>query len=332
MNRIGMQVALLLASAIRMSTPLILGTLGETLTERAGNLNLGVEGMMMLGGSVSYLIALYTESPLLALLGGMLGAMLGAFLYAFMTITLRANQTVSGLALAIFGVGLGNTLGKIGAGANVPQRVTALFKAAPLTLRSGGVQDLKIIGPVLSFINEAFLKHDVFVYLAVSLAVLFYLFLFKTKIGLNIRAVGENPSAADASGLTVSRVKYGCVLAGGALAGLAGAYYPLAHIGAWTDNITGGRGWIVVALVIFVRWHPLKAIVGSVLFGLLDIIGVRLPTLIPGIAHLPIFSEYAFNMYPYIMTIIVLIFSYARGKKGWMGPASLGQSFFREER
>lgn len=156
MNRIGMQVALLLASAIRMSTPLILGTLGETLTERAGNLNLGVEGMMMLGGSVSYLIALYTESPLLALLGGMLGAMLGAFLYAFMTITLRANQTVSGLALAIFGVGLGNTLGKIGAGANVPQRVTALFKAAPLTLRSGGVQDLKIIGPVLSFIMRRF--------------------------------------------------------------------------------------------------------------------------------------------------------------------------------
>lgn len=332
MSSTSIQIALLLASGIRMSTPLILGTLGETLTERAGNLNLGVEGMMMLGGSLAYVVALYTDNVVLALLGGMMGAIIGAAIYAFLTVSLRANQTVSGLALATFGVGLGNTLGKIGAGANVPQRVSSFFKSSPLALDVSGVEGVPVLGPVIRFMNEAFLKHDIFVYAALFLAVLMYIVLFKTRLGLTIRAVGENASAADASGIAVGRVKYGCILAGGALAGLAGAYYPLAHIGAWTDNITGGRGWIVVALVIFVRWHPLKAIFGSVLFGLLDIIGVRLPALIPQIAHWPIFSEYAFNMYPYIMTILVLIISYVRGKRGWMGPASLGQPFFREER
>lgn len=332
MDSVVVQIALLLASAIRLSTPLIFGTLGETLTERVGNLNLGVEGMMMLGASVSYIVAVYTESTVLALLGGMLGAMLGTAFYAFLTIHLRANQTVSGLALASFGVGLGDTIGKLGAGANVPNAVANVFKVSPLAIPEGAVFDVPVLGTVLRFINEAFLKHDIFVYSAILLAVLMYIVLFKTNIGLSIRSIGENPAAADASGLNVSRIKFICVLAGGAFAGLAGAYYPLAHIGAWSDGITGGRGWIVVALVIFVRWHPIKAIFGSMLFGLLDILGVRLPSLIPAVAQWPIFSEYAFNMYPYIMTIIVLIFSYIRGKKGWMGPAALGIPYFREER
>ncbi|MGI6077190.1 MAG: ABC transporter permease [Fastidiosipilaceae bacterium] len=332
MNSVSLSIALLLASGIRISTPLILGALGETVTERAGHLNLGVEGMMMLGGALAYTVALHTESVILALLGGMLGAMFGSLVYAFLTVALRANQTVTGLALTTFGVGLGNTIGKLGNGANVPSAVTQFFGKGPLTLNLDGIENKPVIGPVLTFINEAILKHNIFVYLAIILAIILYIFLFKTRAGLHLRAVGESPAAADASGINVNRVKYTGILIGGALAGLAGAYYPLAHIGTWTDNITGGRGWIVVALVIFVRWHPIKAIFGSFLFGLLDIIGLRLPTLFPGVAGLAIFSEYAFNMYPYIMTIIVLIASYIRGRKGWMGPAALGHSYFREER
>lgn len=332
MSSLSLSIALLIASGVRISTPLILGTLGETVTERAGNLNLGVEGMMMMGGSLAYIVALQTNHVLLALIGGMAGAMLGALVYAFLTVTLRANQTVTGLALTIFGVGLGNTIGKLGGGAQVPETVSAFFSGSPLALNLDGVQGVPVLGPVLTFLNEALLKHNIFVYLSAVLAVAMYILLFKTRPGLNIRAVGESPAAADASGLNISRIKYLSILAGGAFAGLAGAYYPLSHIGTWTDGITGGRGWIVVALVIFVRWHPIKAIFGSFLFGLLDIIGLRLPTLLPGVVGLPLFSEYAFNMYPYIMTILVLIVSYIRGKKGWMGPSSLGLSYFREER
>lgn len=332
MNSLSVSIALLIASGIRISTPLILGTLGETLTERAGNLNLGIEGMMMLGGSMAYIVALNTNSVVLALLGAMLGAAAGALIYAFLTVTLRANQTVTGLALTTFGVGLGNTLGKIGNGANVPSNVSAFFSATPLDIDLSGVESVPVLGGILTFLREALLKHNVFVYMAIVLAILMSVVLFRTRVGLSVRAVGENPAAADASGLNVGRIKYISILIGGALSGLAGAYYPLAHIGAWTDNITGGRGWIVVALVIFVRWHPIKAIFGSFLFGLLDIIGLRLPTLIPSVANWGIFSEYAFNMYPYIMTILVLIISYIRGKKGWMGPSSLGLPYFREER
>ncbi len=328
MESVALSIALLLASGIRISTPLILGTLGESLTERAGLLNLGVEGMMMLGASTSYLIALRTGSVFLSLLGGLLAGLLGALIYAFLTVSMRANQTVTGLALTIFGVGFGNTLGKLGAGANVPELVVEFFRKSPFSLAVAGGKP----GPVLSFINAAFLEHNFFVYLAIALAILMYIFLFKTRYGLNVRAVGESAPAADAAGLPVAKIQYGAVLVGGGLAGLAGSYYPLANIGTWSDGITSGRGWIVVALVIFIRWHPIKAIFGSFLFGLLDVIGFRLPTLLPQVADWPIFSEYAFNMYPYIMTIIVLILSSTGRRKIWPGPAGLGRSYFREER
>ncbi len=332
MNGTALSIALLLASGIRISTPFILGTLGETLTERSGHLNLGVEGMMMLGAAMSYIVSVYTQNVILAFLGGMIGAMFGALIYAFLTVSLRTNQTVTGLALTMFGVGLGNTIGKLGKGAGVPETVSQWFAHTPLALPDGFGEGIPVLGSLLRFINAAFLNHNIFVYFTLVLAVLMAIILFKTSIGLNVRAVGESPAAADASGMNVNRIKYLSILIGGAFAGLAGAYYPLVHIGTWTDNITGGRGWIIVALVIFVRWHPIKAIFGSFLFGVLDVIGLRIATLIPAVASWPIFSEYAFNMYPYIMTIIVLIISYIRGKKGWMGPAALGKPYFREER
>ena len=191
MNSVSLSIALLLASGIRISTPLILGALGETVTERAGHLNLGVEGMMMLGGALAYTVALHTESVILALLGGMLGAMFGSLVYAFLTVALRANQTVTGLALTTFGVGLGNTIGKLGNGANVPSAVTQFFGKGPLTLNLDGIENKPVLGPVLTFINEAILKHNIFVYLAIILAIILYIFLFKTRAGLHLRAVGE---------------------------------------------------------------------------------------------------------------------------------------------
>jgi len=328
---IAMLVALFIASAVRISIPLLIGTLGETLTERSGHLNLGVEGMMLLGASTGFLVAVRTQNVLLAMLAAMGGAGAGALLYALMTVTFRANQVVTGLALTIFGAGVANTLGKSVTNQNMPQNIRDLFAWQPLHVDLSAVRGIPVLGPFVEFVDAAFLQHNLYVYGSLVGAGLLAIFLYRTHSGLHLRAVGENPAAADASGIRVIAMRYGAIVGGGMLCGLAGLYMPLVHITTWVENITGGRGWIVVALVIFVRWDPLKAVFGALLFGALEIIGFRLQA-IPALSGSIFFSQYLIDMYPYAMTILVLILANARKKKGWQGPGALGVPYFREDR
>lgn len=330
-NLIYITVALFIASAIRVSIPLLVGSLGETLTERAGNLNLGVEGLMLMGGSAGFLVAVRTNSIPLAFLGAMAAAGFGSFLYGILTITLRTNQVVTGLALTIFGTGFANTLGKSVSSETTPKNIADYFAVKPLNFDISGVENIRIIGPVMKFISVAFLQHNIFIYAVLVLAVVMAVFLYKTRAGLNLRTVGENPYAADAAGIRVILTKYIYVVSGGALCGVAGLYMSLIHIGSWVDNITAGRGWIVVALVIFVRWDPIKAIIGSFLFGALEVLKFYLD-IVPMLKDSIFFNNYVLEMYPYIMTIIVLIITYSSKKGTWVGPSSLSIPYFREER
>lgn len=327
---LSMLIALFLASAVRMAVPLLLGTLGESLTERAGNLNLGVEGLMMMGAATGFIAAYHTDNIALAILVGMLGSGFGALLYAILTITFRTKQDVTGLALTIFGTGFANTLGKSLANQNTPPAIREFAQATPLHLPLEPVTSLPVLGPVLAFVDTAFLQHNWFVYLTFALAVLGWIYLFRTREGLHLRMVGENPAAADASGIRVIAAKYVHVVIGGILCGLGGVYISVVNVGTYLENIVAGRGWIVVALVIFIRWDPLKAIAGSLLFGALEIVGFRIQH-IEGLSSIPVFSQYAIDMYPYLMTIIVLVITYSR-KKAYQGPAALGVPYFREDR
>ena len=327
---LSMLIALFLASAVRMAVPLLLGTLGESLTERAGNLNLGVEGLMMMGAATGFIAAYHTENIALAILAGMLGSGFGALLYAILTITFRTKQDVTGLALTIFGTGFANTIGKSLANQNTPPAIREFAQATPLHVSIDSVSSLPVVGPVLAFVDTAFLQHNWFVYLSFALAVIGWIYLFRTREGLHLRMIGENPAAADASGIRVIAAKYVHVVLGGILCGLGGVYISVVNVGTYLENIVAGRGWIVVALVIFIRWDPLKAIAGSLLFGALEIVGFRIQH-IESLSSIPVFSQYAIDMYPYLMTIIVLVITYAR-KKAYQGPAALGVPYFREDR
>jgi len=304
-----------LAAAVVAGTPLLFATLGEVITERAGNLNLGVEGMMLMGAVAGFSVGLSTKSVILALLAAMAAGAAGALIFAFLTITLRANNVVSGLTLTIFGSGVSTMFGKELVGKVTPDNVKAFFAPVAVTGLSK-----------IPFIGEVFFKQDPFVYLGYVLAILLGIYLYNTKAGLNLRAVGENPAAADAASINITLYKYIHVLLGGALCGLGGAYLSLVYVPAWQENVTAGRGWIAIALVIFSTWSPYKAIFGSYLFGGLDIIGFRLQgTSI----HV---SQYVFDMLPYLVTIIVLVVVSARKNKKNAPPQGLGVPYFREER
>lgn len=310
-----MDIVLLLAAAIQAGTPLLFATLGETITERSGNLNLGVEGMMLMGAVVGFQVGLVTTNPLLALAGAVIAGAVGALIFAFLTITLRANQVVSGLSLTIFGTGVAGFMGKKLAGTVVPASLKASFAHIKIPL----LGDIPFLGKVL-------FQHDWFVYMGYLLVIVLGIYLYKTRKGLNLRVIGENPAAADASGINVSLYKYVHILLGGALCGLGGAYLSLVYVPAWQENITAGRGWIAVALVIFTTWSPYKAILGSYFFGGLDIIGFRLQKFDIKI------SQYLIDMLPYIVTILVLIFISMKKSKENSPPKGLGVPYFREDR
>jgi len=312
-----------IASAISFSVVLLLGTLGELITERSGHLNLGVEGMMLLGGAFGYYTAVQTSNIVFTVLAACIGSGIGALLYGILTVTLRVNQTVAGLALAMFGAGLANSIGSKVANTDTPEKIQKMFNYHPFELSNPS-------GWFLQYINEAFLSHDLYVYASILLAVVLAVFLFKTKEGLSIRITGENTAAADASGIKVTRIKYTYIILGGMLCGLGGLYLPLVQQRSWTDSITAGKGWLVVALVIFVRWHPLKAIIGAYVFGALSILGFSVQ-LNESLKSLPFFNQYIMDMFPFILTIIVLVISSAK-KKAWGGPAEIGHAYFREER
>lgn len=305
----------LFAAAIGAATPLLFATIGEIYTEKAGNLNLGVEGMMIMGAVIGFGTGFVTGNPYLAMLGAMLAGAVGGGIYALLTITLRANQVVSGLALTIFGEGFASFVGQAWVGHSAPETVKTLFR----TVEIPGLSSIPFLGDV-------FFKQNLFVYLSYIL-VFGSLFYFKrTRWGNNLRAVGENAGAADASGINIEAYKYVHIIFGGALAGLGGAYLSLVTVPVWQEGITGGRGWIAVALVIFASWKPLKAMVGAILFGGLDIIGFRLQGM--GI-HI---SQYLIDMLPYLSTIAVIIVSTRKNKPEDKPPKDLSVPYFREER
>lgn len=304
-----------LAATIVAATPLLFATLGELLTEKSGSLNLGVEGMMLMGAVIGFMAAYNTGNPWLALLGAFAAGGLGALIYAVTTVTLRANQVVTGLTLTIFGAGISSFLGDNMIGYSVPTNVQAFFAKTAIPVLS----DIPFIGPV-------FFRQDVFVYLGYLMVILMSIYMYKTKTGLNMRAVGENAAAADASGVNINLHKYSHIVIGGGLCGLGGAYLSLVTVPIWQADVVVGRGWIAVALVIFASWNPIKAFGGAFLFGALSILGLRMQSMGINI------SQYVVDMFPYIATILIVILSTYKYKKENQPPANLSVPYFREER
>lgn len=304
-----------LTAAVIAGTPLLFATIGEIFTQRSGHLNLGVEGMMLMGAVAGFSASIGTQSAAIALLAAMLGGGAGALIYAVLTVTLRADQNVTGLALTIFGTGFSAFMGKELIGQIVPEAVKAFFKPVAIPL----LGQIPVIGPV-------FFQHDAFVYLGYIVAIIGGIYLFKTRLGLNLRSVGESPAAADAGGINITLYKYLHILIGGALCGLGGAYLSLVYVPAWQENVTAGRGWIAVALVIFANWSPYKALLGAYLFGGLDILRFRVQGF-----KLPI-NDHFVAMLPYLVTIIVLVVASMRNSKENAAPKGLGVPYFREDR
>ena len=303
------------AAAVGAATPLLFATMGEIYAEKSGNLNLGVEGMMIMGAVIGFATGYNTGNAALALLGAMAAGAVGAGIYSLLTITLRANQVVTGLALTIFGTGFASFVGKAYVGMSAPESVKSIFRTMSIPV----LKDLPVLG-------EIFFQQNIFVYLSYLLVGLTLFYFNRTRWGLNLRAVGESAASADASGINIERYKYVHTIFGGALAGLGGAYLSLVTIPVWQDNVTGGRGWIAVALVIFASWKPIKAMLGAILFGGLDILGFRLQGM--GI-HL---SQYLIDMLPYLCTIAVIIISTRKNKPEDRPPKDLSVPYFREER
>ena len=305
-----------LAAAVVAGTPLLFATLGELLTEKVGNLNLGVEGMMLMGSVIGFMAGVSTGNPIIAMIAAAIAGGFGALIYAFLTISLRANQVVCGLTLTIFGTGFSSMVGKNLIGQVTPNTIKNFF--VPIRI--------PIIGNI-PFIGDIFFNHDMFVYFGYIMTALLFVYLYKTAKGLNTMAVGENPAAADAASINVSLYKYVNTLIGGALCGLGGAYLSLVYVPAWQENVTAGRGWIAVALVIFATWKPQKAIIGAYLFGGLDILGFRLQGL-PGFE----ISQYLIDLLPYVVTIVILVIVSMRKSGKNSPPAGLSVPYFREER
>ena len=309
-----MSSILFFSAAVQAGTPLLFATLGEILTEKSGNLNLGVEGLMLIGAVAGFAAGMATQSVILAILFAAIAGAAAGCLYAFLTVTLRANQVVTGLSLTIFGTGVSGFAGKYLMGLVLPESMKAVF----VNFRVPLLGSIPVLGDV-------FFNQNVFVYFGYLLAIGMGLYLSYSRYGLNLRTVGENPYAADASGIQVSTYKYVHIMIGSAISALGGAYLSLVYVPAWQENVTAGRGWIAVALVIFAMWSPYKAILGAFLFGGLDIIGFRIQSMDIAI------SQYLIDMTPYLVTILVLIMN-SVFKKRDQAPGALSVSYFREER
>ena len=320
--------------AVMQGIPLLYGATGETLTEKSGNLNLGLPGVMYVGGISGVIGAfLYEQSVgsagvngflavLIPLVCCLLGSLLMGLLYCFLTVTLRANQNVTGLAMTTFGVGFGNFFGgsliKL-SGADVPSialsATSACFKKS-LPFASN-----------LGWFGKIFLSYGFLAYVAVIIAFVCAYVLKRTKVGLHLRAVGESPNTADAAGINVNKYKYMATCIGCMIAGLVGLYYVMDYAsGVWSNNAFGDRGWLAIALVIFTIWKPNVAVFASILFGGLYILYLFIPT------GMNLAVKELYKMLPYVVTIIVLVISSMRNKRENQPPASLGLAYFREER
>jgi len=327
-------IATIIQRAVMQGTPLLLGSTGEILTEKAGHLNLGIPGIMYVGaisgvaGSFLYENFYATPStinPLLAvlipLICSLLGSALMGLIYCFLTVTLRANQNVTGLALTTFGIGIGNFFG-----GSLIKLVDTDVPSIALSATSTIFKTELPFADKLGWFGDIFFSYGFLVYVAIIVALVCSYILNKTRMGLHLRAVGESPETADAAGINVIKYKYVSTCIGSAIAGLGGLYYVMDYAnGVWSNNGFGDRGWLSIALVIFSMWRPSISILGSILFGFLYVI----PTYIPDIT---VSTKKLFEMLPYVVTILVLVITSIRDKKENQPPAALGLPYFREER
>lgn len=321
----------LIKAAVLNGTPLLFGTSGEILTERSGNLNLGVEGLMFMGGAFG-LMGAFTYGRMagdgavgwiavvIALLMSFLSGAMGALIFSFLTITLRANQNVTGLALTIFGTGVGQFVGelmriKVGGNVTISNALKSAFADPifPQVLRK-----IPVIGQII-------FSYNIFVYLGLAMAIYMAWFMKKTRSGLSLKAVGESPATADAAGINVTKYRYMATVLGGGISAVGGMVYTMTIAGSvWNHSGLAGEGWVAVALVIFCLWRPMNAIWGSVLFGGLLILYLRVPV--------PFIPTQIYKVVPYIVTALVLIMVSMRQRKEDQPPQALGLNYFREER
>ncbi len=321
----------LIKAAVLNGTPLLFGTSGEILTEKSGSLNLGVEGLMYMGGAFGLAGAFYygqamgdqasgIVAVLIATVAAFLAGCLGSLIFSFLTISLRANQNVTGLALTIFGTGVGQFVGElmrlqVGGNVAISNSLKNAF-ADPVLPRF--LQEIPIAGQLLFSYNG-------FVYVGLVMAIVMALFISRTRAGLYLRSVGESPATADAAGINVEKYKYLATVIGGGISALGGMVYTMTIAGSvWNHTALSGEGWIAVALVIFCLWRPANTIWGSVLFGGLLILFLRLP--------IPFIPTQIYKIVPYIVTALVLIIVSMRQRREDQPPASLGLPYFREDR
>ena len=321
----------LITAGITFGTVLMYGTLGEILTEKSGNLNLGVEGIMYMGGAFGLAGAFYYEKAagasvigpvaiIIALLCAFLAGCAESAIYSFLTITLRTNQNVTGLALSIFGTGVGQFVGELmrvkeGGYVALSNGLKNAFAASVLP---DFLVKIPIIGPIL-------FSHTIFFYMALILAVAMWYYLSQTRSGMYLTAVGESPSTSDAAGINITRYKYLATIIGGGISAIGGMVYIVTTAGCvWNHEGLSGVGWLAVALVIFCVWRPLNAIWGSVIFGSMMIMYLRVA--------IPFIPTQLYKILPYVVTVIVLVITSMRNSRDKQPPASLGLNYFREER
>lgn len=321
--------------AVVQSIPLLYGSTGETLTEKSGNLNLGIPGVMYVGGISGVIGAfLYEQSVAspadmnaflaigIPLLASLFGSFIMGLIYCFLTVTLRANQNVTGLALTTFGIGFGNFFGgsliKL-TGSEVP--------SISLSATSNYFSRSLPFANKCGWFGKIFLSYGFMAYLAIAIALITAYYIRHTRSGLHLRAVGENPYTADAAGINVTRHKYISTCVGSMIAGLGGLYYVMDYAcGVWSNDAFGDRGWLAIALVIFTIWRPNVGVLASILFGGLYILYLFLPT------GMNLSTKELYKMLPYIVTLVVLVITSMRNKRESQPPAALGLSYFREER
>jgi general nucleoside transport system permease protein len=304
-------IAICLA-AIASGTSILLPALGEALTERSGVQNLGVEGMMLMGALFGYIVDIETSNIVLAFVAAMLAAVALALVHAFLSITLRANQIVSGLAVTLFGSGLTAFIGKPFVGAQAP----VVLSRVPIP----GLSQIPILGQIV-------FTQDPIVYMSFLVVPLMWYFIYRTRPGLNLRAIGESPATADAMGVGVASRRYLYTLIGGALAGAGGAYLSLGYTPTWVEGMTAGRGWIAVGLVVFGTWDPWRVMAGAYLFGIVDAFQLRAQGLGSSV------PSFFLNMLPYLFTVAVVAISSGERLQRKLGiPRALGLPYWREER
>ncbi len=317
--------------AVVQGIPLLFGSTGEILTEKSGNLNLGTAGVMYVGGITGVIGAfLYEQNAtqmntfltvLIPILSSILGSLVMGLIYSFLTVTLRANQNVTGLALTTFGVGFGNFFG-----GSLIKLTKSDVPSVTLTATSLAFKKALPFASKLGWFGEIFLSYSFLAYVAIAIAIIVSFYFNRTRSGLNLRAVGENPATADAAGINVGKYKYISICLGSIIAGFGGLYYVMDYAcGVWSNNAFGDRGWLAIALVIFAIWRPNLSIIGSILFGGLFIVHNYIP-------NLSMSDQELFKMTPYLVTIIVLIVISMLKKRDFQPPQSLGLSYFREDR